>query len=56
MGTNSEVATSTMRKWIWRTLESICTIQVVSVQGYSINVNFKCTVTNIFFTSDKLAK
>jgi hypothetical protein len=33
MGTNSEDATNTMRKWIWRTLESICKIQVVSVRG-----------------------
>jgi hypothetical protein len=40
MGTNSEVATNTMRKWIWRTLESICKIQVVSVRGYSIIIYF----------------
>jgi hypothetical protein len=46
MGTNSEVAANTIRKWIWKTLESI---QVVSVGGHSINVIFKCTVTNIFF-------
>jgi hypothetical protein len=31
MGTHSEVATSTMSKWIWRTLQSICKIKVVSV-------------------------
>jgi hypothetical protein len=49
MGTNSEVATNAMRKWIWRTLQSICKIQVVSLQGYSKTNNLKCTVTNLFF-------
>jgi hypothetical protein len=49
MGTNSEVATKTMRKWIWRTLQSICEIQVESLPGYSKTINLKCTVTNLFF-------